>query len=203
MSGLTSCNFLLQQAKNPIYSFIIALSHSGKYFDFDSEVGFYTEMRFYPGEAGTDEKPPVQPEPLQSFFELSFNKYMVDMNTLNFYLSRRLLLLNKSDGGAPIPLDSMTIQQAEPTGLENIFQWIGGNQRELDADAINNELHTSTKVLLDDEKALMAFKAGRDVSVFTNLRVLTIDVQGLSGQKIEYTSLPYSSIRSWSVTTAG
>jgi len=64
-------------------------------------------------------------------------------------------------------------------------------------------LHNSTRILLDDEKVLMAFKAGRDTSVFTNLRIITIDVQGLSGRKIEYTSLPYHSIRSWSVTTAG
>lgn len=176
---------------------------SGKFFDFDSEVGFFTEMRFYPGEAATEDSPEIPPEPLQSYFELSFNKSMVDMNTLNYYLSRRLLLLKKADVGAPIPLDAMTIQQVEPTGLENIFQWLGENQREIDANSMNEILHTSTKVLLDDEKVLMAFKAGRDTSVFTNTRVLIIDVQGLSGQKIEYTSLPYHSIRSWSVSTAG
>lgn len=97
----------------------------------------------------------------------------------------------------------MTTQHVQPSGLENLFQWIGGNQRELDANAINEVLHTSTRILLDDEKALMAFKAGRDSSVFTNLRVITIDVQGLSGKKIEYQSIPYSSIHSWAVETAG
>merc|ERR1719361_2079780 len=61
---------------------------SGKYFDFDSEVGFYTEMRFYPGEAGGEDKPPIPPSPEQSFFELDFNKKMVDMDELNYYLSR-------------------------------------------------------------------------------------------------------------------
>ena len=172
--------------------------------DFDSEVGFFTEMRFYPGESASEDKPAIPPEPLQSYFELSFNKNMVDMNMLNYYLSRRLLLVNKTEaGGAPIPLNPMTVQQADPTGLENIMQWLGGNQREIDATAMDEVLHTSTKILLDDEKVLMAFKAGRDTSVFTNIRVITIDVQGLSGQKIEYQSLPYQSIRSWSVSTAG
>lgn len=176
---------------------------SGKYFDFDSEVGFYTEMRFYPGEAGGEDSPPIPPSPEQSFFELDFNKKMVDMNELNYYLSRRLLLLKKGESGAPISLEALTTQHVQPSGLENLFQWIGGNQREMDANAINEVLHTSTHILLDDEKALMAFKAGRDTSVFTNLRVIAIDVQGLSGKKIEYQSIPYSSIHSWAVETAG
>jgi hypothetical protein len=49
----------------------------------------------------------------------------------------------------------------------------------------------------------MAFKAGRDVSLFTNLRVIIIDVQGLVGCKIEYTSVPYRSISAYSVESAG
>ena len=125
------------------------------------------------------------------------------MNELNYYLSRRLLLLKKGESGAPISLEALTTQHVQPSGLENLFQWIGGNQREMDANAINEVLHTSTHILLDDEKALMAFKAGRDTSVFTNLRVIAIDVQGLSGKKIEYQSIPYSSIHSWAVETAG
>lgn len=176
---------------------------SGKYFDFDSEVGFYTEMCFNPGRAGDEDNPPIPATPRKSYIELDFNKNMVDMNVLNYYLSRRLLFLKKADFGAPIPLEALTVQHAEPQGLENFFQWIGGNQRELDANAIDEVLHTSTRILLDDEKVLMAFKAGRDSSLFTNLRVITIDVQGLSGQKVEYTSIPYFSIHCWSVETAG
>lgn len=191
----------------PIFfsSFLLSISFtaSGKYLDFDSEVGFYTEMRFDPGQAGTNDSPPIPPSPKQSFFEIDFNKNKVDMNELNYYLSRRLLLLKKSEVGAPIPLEALTTKHVQPGAIENLLQWIGGNQRELDANKINEVLHTSTRILLDDEKALMAFKAGRDSSVFTNLRVITIDVQGLSGRKIEYQSIPYSSIHGWSVTTAG
>jgi len=183
-----------------------SVTTAGKYFDFDSEIGIATEMRFYPGSAGDQDNPdnpPVPASPKQSYFEIDFNKDLVDMNALNYYVSRRILLLNKTDLGAPIPLDAMTTQAADPTGFERLCQWLGGNQRELDANVVNDELHSATRVLLDDEKVLMAFKAGRDISVFTNLRVLTIDVQGLSGKKIEYTSLPYKSIKSWSVETAG
>jgi hypothetical protein len=125
------------------------------------------------------------------------------MNVLNYYLSRRLLLQNKMDVGAPIPLEGLTEQFAAPTGIEKLWQQLGGDQRELDTKEIDRELHTSTQILLDDEKVLMAFKAGRDVTIFTNLRIMTIDVQGLFGVKIEYTSIPYKSIRAWSVETAG
>lgn len=125
------------------------------------------------------------------------------MSVLNYYLSRRLLLIHKMEPGTPIPLDGLTQQFDRPDGLERLFQWVGGNQRELDPAEIDRELHTSTKILLDDEKVLMAFKAGRDSTIFTNLRVMTIDVQGLTGAKIEYCSIPYKSIRAWSVETAG
>ena len=50
---------------------------------------------------------------------------------------------------------------------------------------------------------LQAFKAGRDVTLFTNLRILTIDVQGLVGCKIEYTSIPYRNIHAYAVQSAG
>lgn len=123
--------------------------------------------------------------------ELDFNKKLVDLTAINYYLSRRLLLLSRTDPGAPIPMEKLTGQFAKPTGFERLFQWLGGDQRELDPAEIDKELHTSTQILLDDEKVLMAFKAGRDSTIFTNLRVLTIDVQGLAGVKVEYTSIPH------------
>jgi hypothetical protein len=123
--------------------------------------------------------------------ELDFNKSRVDMNALNYYVSRRLLLLSKMDPGAPIAMEAMTNQFERPGGVERLFQWLGGDQRELDPKAIDAELHSTTRILLDDEKVLMAFKAGRDTTLFTNIRVMILDVQGLSGQKVEYTSIPY------------
>jgi hypothetical protein len=88
-------------------------------------------------------------------------------------------------------MEAMTNQMDRPGGFERLFQWLGGDQRELDPAAIDAELHSSTRVLLDDEKVLMAFKAGRDTTLFTNVRIMTLDVQGLTGQKIEYKSIPY------------
>jgi hypothetical protein len=113
------------------------------------------------------------------------------MNVLNYYLSRRLLLLHKMDTGAPIPLDALTNEFDRPSGVEGLWSKFGGDQRELDPKAIDHELHTSTKILLDDEKVIMAFKAGRDSTLFTNIRCIIVDVQGLTGSKVQYTSIPF------------
>merc|ERR1712048_178741 len=58
-------------------------------------------------------------------------------------------------------------------------------------------------MLQDDERVQLAFKAGRDLSVLTSKRVLLIDVQGLSGAKVEYKSIPYSCVRAFAVQSAG
>ena len=102
--------------------------------------------------------------------------------------------ISKFERGAPVGLDALTTQSPDPKGFERLFQWLGSDQREIDPTELDVEFHTNTKILMDDEKVLMAFKAGRDVTLFTNLRIMIIDVQGLVGCKIEYTSLPYRSV---------
>jgi hypothetical protein len=135
--------------------------------------------------------------------ELDFNKNLVDMNALNYYLSRRLLLINKMEVGAPIPLTNNADFSRPTSTFGKMLEYLGSDQGEIDPAAVDRELHSGSPVLLEDEKVLLAFKAGRDMSIFTNLRVMTIDVQGLTGHKVEYTSCPYKSIRAWSVETAG
>jgi len=128
---------------------------------------------------------------------------VVDIFKLKHYLSRRILEVNTLEHGAPIDLESITESSPDPKGFERLFQWLGGDQRELDPDELNTEFHTNTKILLETEKVLMAFKAGRDVTLFTNLRVLTLDTQGLVGCKVHYVSVPYRSIHAYTVETAG
>ena len=43
----------------------------------------------------------------------------------------------------------------------------------------------------------------RDGIVFTNKRIFAINVQGITGKKKDFTSLPYSKIQAFSVETAG
>ena len=58
-------------------------------------------------------------------------------------------------------------------------------------------------LLVENEGIVAAFKAIRDSVVFTNKRVIAINVQGITGKKTDYTSLPYSKVQAFSIETAG
>jgi hypothetical protein len=58
-------------------------------------------------------------------------------------------------------------------------------------------------LLIQGEQAISCFKAVRDFVVFTNKRLIAVNVQGLTGKKRDYTSLPYSKIQAFSIETAG
>ena len=58
-------------------------------------------------------------------------------------------------------------------------------------------------MFVSGESVLEAFQGIRDGVVFTNKRIFAINVQGLTGKKKDFTSLPYSKIQAFSVETAG
>lgn len=49
----------------------------------------------------------------------------------------------------------------------------------------------------------MAFQTVRDQLVFTNKRIISIDVQGLTGKRKSFGSMPYSKVQYFSVQTPG
>lgn len=57
--------------------------------------------------------------------------------------------------------------------------------------------------LIDGENVIGAYKSVRDGVVFTNKRIIAINVQGLTGKKQDYTSIPYGKISTFSLETAG
>lgn len=58
-------------------------------------------------------------------------------------------------------------------------------------------------MLIEGEEIFATFKTVRDLVVFTTKRVIAVNVQGLTGAKKDFTSLPYSKIQAFSVETAG
>lgn len=58
-------------------------------------------------------------------------------------------------------------------------------------------------LLVGGEELVMAFKTVRDQLVFTNKRIISIDVQGFTGKKKSFTSMPYSRIQYFAVQTPG
>lgn len=58
-------------------------------------------------------------------------------------------------------------------------------------------------LFVEGETILGTFQGIRDGIVFTNKRIIAINVQGITGKKKDFTSLPYSKIQAYSVETAG
>jgi len=59
------------------------------------------------------------------------------------------------------------------------------------------------ELLVDGEEVLGAYKSVRDGIVFTSFRLVIINVQGVTGKKKDFTSIPYKRINAYSVETAG
>lgn len=58
-------------------------------------------------------------------------------------------------------------------------------------------------LLISGEEILDVYKALRDYCVFTNKRIISVNVQGMTGKKKDFTSLPYSKVVAYSIETAG
>ncbi len=70
---------------------------------------------------------------------------------------------------------------------------------------VNNDAYAEKlkPLLVGDENIVYSFKGVRDGVVFTDKRIIAINVQGMTGTKKDYTSLPYRRIQAFSVETAG
>lgn len=58
-------------------------------------------------------------------------------------------------------------------------------------------------LLVEGEQILVAAKSIRDFVVFTDKRIIAVNVQGITGKKRDFSSLPYGKIQAFSVETAG
>src|SRR5690606_13429378 len=69
---------------------------------------------------------------------------------------------------------------------------------------VNNEGRELFDMFLaSNENILLYYKHTRDKVIFTDNKIIAIDVQGLTGKKKEFRMFPYSKITSYSVETAG
>mmetsp|Transcript_22936 Transcript_22936/g.32043 ORF Transcript_22936/g.32043 Transcript_22936/m.32043 type:complete len:505 (+) Transcript_22936:3-1517(+) len=165
---------------------------AGKHFDTDCEAIFWTDMMTFTDSDGNA-------TPGMAYIEVDFNKNLVDILAIQKYLSAKLLGKVQD---IPVP-QNVFMTSSKETGFEQFLSKIGDDKRAIDPRELNTALHSEQPILLDEEHIIMAFKAGRDVTLFTNIRIMILDVQGWSGEKIQYTSIPYASIRAFSAESAG
>ena len=74
------------------------------------------------------------------------------------------------------------------------------NLKPISVDAVRSEVNG---LLVRDEEVVMAFQTIRDQLVFTNKRIISIDVQGLTGKRKSFSIMPYSKIQYFSIQTPG
>lgn len=58
-------------------------------------------------------------------------------------------------------------------------------------------------ILIEGEKAEIAYKTIRDIAVVTNKRIIIADRQGLTGKKVEMYTIPFKSIVMYSSENGG
>lgn len=180
---------------------IFGVKSAGGMADKDAEMMVWTDFDdtfFPPKENPEDEEPP--PLPRRSFFELDFNKSKVDVTVINRYLADRCLQVDGELRPNDVPV---VAQEAAPDGVSTFLSWIGGDSQEVNAQKIDKQLHETNPVLRGDEHVSMAFKSGRDMTVLTNKRILIMDTHGMSGKKVEWISIPHSSLRAFTCENAG
>eukprot|EP00928_Gymnodinium_smaydae_P030606 TRINITY_DN22712_c0_g1_i2.p1 TRINITY_DN22712_c0_g1~~TRINITY_DN22712_c0_g1_i2.p1 ORF type:complete len:796 (-),score=102.69 TRINITY_DN22712_c0_g1_i2:189-2576(-) len=172
---------------------------AGAWLDKDSEMYIWTSIDdvFFPPKDGDSTPPPI---PRMSYLEFDFQKDKVDLMAIHRYLSQRCL---PSNGIRPSdePIDPTIYAPAG--NVERFLNWLGQDARCVPASQIEEQLKSTNPMLQADEHVGIAYQVGRDTLIFTTKRVLVIDVQGWSGKKIEWKSIPYGALRAFSVTSAG
>ncbi len=70
---------------------------------------------------------------------------------------------------------------------------------------VDNDVFKKTiqPLLVEGENIVSTYKGMRDGVIFTNKRIIAVNTQGITGNKKDFTSLPYSKIQLFSVETAG
>lgn len=58
-------------------------------------------------------------------------------------------------------------------------------------------------LLINGEEIVSCYKGIRDFVAFTTHRIISVNVQGITGKKKDFTSMPYSKIQVYSVETSG
>lgn len=136
----------------------------------------------------------------QNTIEQDMRKGKVDIFALQAILSSAVLGGQETSAGLERPV----IDTPDQGALSGFMNMLNGDGAAFDAAEAEKLFRDGTpQILMADETVDMAFKCGRDFVLYTNLRLLTIDKQGLLGKKIAYHSTPFKALTSFEIQTAG
>ena len=110
--------------------------------------------------------------------------------------------MNKSTLG-DVTFVGIRLQAGDAGAVEKLLGWMGGDASAIDPGQIDAQLHEA-QMLQADEHVLMALRCGKDTTCFTTKRVFFMDHQrSLLSKKMEYKSVPWSSVLAFEVESAG
>ena len=81
-----------------------------------------------------------------------------------------------------------------------VFSRLIGNAGVVDAETLTEKYG---QLIVDGEAIEIGFKVIRDTFIFTDKRLILVDIQGMTGKKTEYLSIPYAKITRFGIETAG
>ena len=133
--------------------------------------------------------------------KIDFRDGQADLFAVHQYISDKLL---GSDQVA-YSQHGNTLAGHIDTGSGSFLAWLGDDNRMIDPSDANRQFHSEIPILQACENVELAFKGRRDMLLFTTKRVIFVDVQGFlgMGKKVDFTSLPYSTISAFAVRSAG
>lgn len=186
--------------------YTVPVETAGNILDIDSELVLFFNL---PDRHNTAEG---FPRNARTRMKMDFRSGQADLLAVQRYISDKLLgpdtvapfryAGNAGGGYTNAGPDGGTTLSSVAGGL---FAFLGDDNRMIDPAQANHQFHTEQPILQGCENVELAFKGRRDMLLFTTKRVLFVDMQGFMGlaKKVEYTSLPYSTITSFSVRSAG
>ena len=133
-------------------------------------------------------------------YEISFKKDAVDLFALQRLLNSKIF---NPGSEAIVEVAPQPEGADEGSNASKFMDLLGGDASAVDPKIVQEQLRADPPVLLPDETVDMAFKCGRDTYAFTSRRMLVMDVKGITGKCIRYTSYLWSHIKAFAVQTPG
>jgi len=131
---------------------------------------------------------------------LDFGDGKISITTVQNLIASKLL------GNPEEPSDlenEKAVIQSIPGSTDKLIAYIDDDNLDITPTAIEENLRKEISVLYPNEGVELVFKHGRDMFLITTKRVINIDVQGLTGKKVEIASFPFNYINAFSVESAG
>lgn len=170
---------------------------AGSFLDRDSELVLYTNVY---GVGGSHLGGNF---PSQTRIEIDFKKGSADIVAVQRFFANKILGYDTADTFVDTYGGNLGSAIDGGGSLGNILAFLGDDNKQIDAAAMNSQFHQNPPILQNDERVEMAFKGRRDILLLTNKRMLEVDVKGFSGKRVEYFSLPWKNVTLYSVCSAG